>query len=164
MKNYDGTVCLVSHDIEFVRKAVSTIIAMEPPGIKRYVGDYDYYREKQAEKERLAGVADDSTQDQSSNAQKERRRERAARRGELSKVKKDAEKKVATLENSIEKLEEEKHEISEILIANAPGTDYAALNKRLHDAEEEIKRLSDEWEVAALELEEIQQEYDLIHA
>lgn len=164
VRNYDGTVCLVSHDIEFVRKAVSSIIAMEPPGIKRYCGDYDYYREKQAEKERLAGGADDNKQEQSSSVQKERRRERAARRGELSKIKKDAEKKVASLENAIEKLDEEKHEISEVLIANAPGTDYAALNKRLHDAEEEIKRLSDEWEVAALELEEIQQEYDLIHA
>ncbi|OGV34355.1 MAG: hypothetical protein A2020_04730 [Lentisphaerae bacterium GWF2_45_14] len=164
VKNYDGTVCLVSHDIEFVRKAVSTIIAMEPPGIARYCGDYDYYREKQAEKANSEGIGTaDNKAEQSSSAQKERRRDRATRRGELGKIKKDAEKKVSRIEKAIEKLEEEKVSLSEILIANQPGTDYAFVNKRLRETEDDVKRLTEEWEIAALEFEEIQNEYALIH-
>jgi len=43
---FNGTVCLVSHDIEFVRKVATSILALTPDGIAKYPGDYDYYREK----------------------------------------------------------------------------------------------------------------------
>jgi ATP-binding cassette subfamily F protein 3 len=44
----DGTVCLVSHDIEFVRNTVTSIIEISPAGVRRFLGGYEYYREKTA--------------------------------------------------------------------------------------------------------------------
>ena len=48
VKNYQGTVCLVSHDVEFLRGAVNEILEIRPDNIRRFQGDYDYYREKTA--------------------------------------------------------------------------------------------------------------------
>ena len=46
LHDYEGTLCLVSHDIEFTRHVATSIIAMVPPGVRRYPGGYDYYHEK----------------------------------------------------------------------------------------------------------------------
>ena len=46
IRKYDGTVCLVSHDIEFVRNTVSSIIEVSPAGVRTFPGGYDYYLEK----------------------------------------------------------------------------------------------------------------------
>ena len=43
---YTGTVCLVSHDIEFVRRVATSILAITEQGVATYPGNYDYYREK----------------------------------------------------------------------------------------------------------------------
>ena len=44
---YKGTVCIVSHDIEFMRNSATTILAMDGKmGVKKYFGDYNYYLEK----------------------------------------------------------------------------------------------------------------------
>jgi len=48
LREHAGTLCLVSHDIEFVRHLAQKIIAVTPAGIKLYHGGYDYYREKLA--------------------------------------------------------------------------------------------------------------------
>lgn len=43
---YKGTVCLVSHDISFVRNVANGILAVAPTGIRRWPGGYDYFLEK----------------------------------------------------------------------------------------------------------------------
>ena len=37
--NYTGTVCIVSHDIEFLRGTVTGIVEMRSPGIRLYYGN-----------------------------------------------------------------------------------------------------------------------------
>lgn len=49
LRNYQGTLCLVSHDIAFVRNLATSIFALTPGVVTRYYGNYDYYREKLAE-------------------------------------------------------------------------------------------------------------------
>lgn len=43
---YKGTVCLVSHDISFVRNVANGILAVSPAGMQRWLGGYDYFLEK----------------------------------------------------------------------------------------------------------------------
>ena len=45
LQKYDGTVCIVSHDVAFVRAVATSIIEISPSGIRRFPGGYDYYRE-----------------------------------------------------------------------------------------------------------------------
>ena len=46
IRAYKGAVCLVSHNVTFVRNTAQRIVAMAPPGIACYAGGYDYYLEK----------------------------------------------------------------------------------------------------------------------
>lgn len=46
LKNYQGTVCFVSHDISFTRNVANGILALTPGGIRRWPGGYDYFVEK----------------------------------------------------------------------------------------------------------------------
>jgi ATP-binding cassette subfamily F protein 3 len=155
IKNYDGTVCLVSHDIEFVRKAAETIIAMEPPSIRKYFGNYDYYCAKSAELNKVSNTVADNSTEEEKNSQKNRRKERAARRNELLPLKREAERKVSKLEKEIEKLEEEKQELLDKLMENAPNTDFASINKRIKDIDYSLAEKTIQWEEAALKLESI---------
>lgn len=161
LKKYQGTVCVVSHDIEFVRKTADSIIAMNPPGIKRFYGNYDYYCEKTAGQETMQ--TKEKKKETSADDPKQRRKERAEKRQAMSKTKSAATKKIRKLEEKIEKLEAEKIEITQKIEKNELGLNFYAVNKRLVEIEEDITKLSDKWDQAALKLEEIMKEYDAIH-
>lgn len=47
-KNYQGTLCFISHDLFFVKEIANHIIEVNPGEIKNYHGDLDYYLEKKA--------------------------------------------------------------------------------------------------------------------
>jgi ATP-binding cassette subfamily F protein 3 len=159
LRDYKGTLCLVSHDIEFLRATAETIIEMSPPGIKRYFGNYDYYREKKREAGESAAETAPSNDDEKPKKQKankkELRRAKAREREKTAAARRGAEKRLAAAEAAIEKLEEEKSAIVAELEANAPGTDFYGLNKRLLEIEDGILRATEKWEEAALELERI---------
>ncbi|MCK5676046.1 MAG: ABC-F family ATP-binding cassette domain-containing protein, partial [Verrucomicrobia bacterium] len=46
LKDYKGALCVVSHDVTFVRNIAEHIIAIDQTGVSRYPGGYDYYLEK----------------------------------------------------------------------------------------------------------------------
>lgn len=152
LKQYRGTVCMVSHDIEFVENVAESIIGMETPGIRKYLGSYSYYLEKSAAQnsENTAQQEPQETPDQ----RKERRRERARRRQELQNDKKHYEKKVAALEAKIEKNDTESKLILEQL-SSGDNVDYPALNRRLHELHVDLELLTEQWEDAATKMEDI---------
>ncbi len=160
---YSGALCLVSHDIEFVTSVASTIIAMQPPGIKKYFGDYHYYRQKLAEEGFSQIQGNIPENDKDINASKERRRNRAKMRQEIQHEKKSAEKKLAQIEQSLEHFESEKNLITQ-QFASGQVTDYAATNRRMSFIQTEIERISHEWETAAENLERIIRINAEIHA
>ena len=93
--DFPGTVCIVSHDIEFVRNVATTILALEPDGVKKYYGNYDYYLEKSvslipaATQIRSDGAP---VQDSAKIRRQERARARQAIQGDLKKAKIKVEK------------------------------------------------------------------------
>ena len=164
LKNYTGTVCVVSHDIEFVRNVATGIIAMEPPGIRKYFGNYDYYLEKSAEL-RAAGVTttpEQETSVSSPDLARNRRRARAQARNAIAAKKKEAEQKVAALEKKLEKLEKRQGELYQELSSDGK-LDFATLNRELSQLQKSMESTMNEWEKAASELEEIRQENERIH-
>ncbi len=164
LRNYAGTVCVVSHDIEFVRNVATGIIAMEPPGIRKYFGDYDYYLEKSAEFQ-AAGVTVDHTAELlngSPDLARNRRRARAQAREALAADRKRAESRVAELEQRLEKLEQRQAELLEQLSGNG-RIDFAAVNRELSQVQSKIAATEADWEVAAEKLEELRRENERIH-
>jgi ATP-binding cassette subfamily F protein 3 len=160
---YPGTVCLVSHDIEFVENVATTIVAMRPPGIKKYYGGYEYFQQKVSEEGYAELDPEDNSPEKGPNLSKERRKERARLRQELQGEKKVVGKAIAASESALERLEAEKADLIRQSL-NQQVADYAVLNRRLHEVQMEIDRVSVAWETAAARLEEILRINAEIHA
>jgi len=49
LKDFAGTILYISHDRYFINHTATMILEMEPDGLRRYYGNYDYYVDKKAE-------------------------------------------------------------------------------------------------------------------
>ena len=153
LQNYKGTLCLVSHDIEFVRNVATTIIAMKEYGVKKYFGNYDYFLEKTAAENAASAPAAVKVVEKTDNA-KLRRQERARQRQALSAEKKAAEKRVAELEQKVEKLDARQQELMAKL-AEPPGADFGDLMRESAIVQDKLDAATALWEEAMEKLEEI---------
>ncbi|MBO5688374.1 MAG: ABC-F family ATP-binding cassette domain-containing protein, partial [Lentisphaeria bacterium] len=160
LKNYKGTVCFVSHDLEFVRGVATTIIAMENHSIKRYYGNYDYYLEKSQaiaaaakEPEKPAKAAAKPAETAESDLSgKDRRRERAKQRAGISGIRRKLENAVADAEKKLADLEARQQE----LVAQMSGddkVDFEQLNREMTEVQNAMEETMKAWEDAAWELE-----------
>ncbi|MBO5668485.1 MAG: ABC-F family ATP-binding cassette domain-containing protein [Lentisphaeria bacterium] len=163
LRNYTGTVAMVSHDIEFVRNVAGTVWEVSPAGVKKYFGNYDYYLEKSAALNQNAVTAVSPVPGENPATAKERRRARAQARsaiqGELNKAKKDVEK--------LEALLEEQSVRKSVLVAKLSSgekVDFAKLNSELAALDKEIADTESRWENRAMELEALRLENDRINA
>ena len=175
LQKFDGTVCMVSHDVAFVRTVATSIIELSPAGIRRFPGGYDYYREKIAAEASAAKVVAQPPRSDRAHApdrpaqpeprpasttlnSKELRRVRAEMRTKFQAGIKDLRLRVQTLEGRISKLEAEQVQLSTELSTGAPDLDYAGKSSRLKSVQAELGRYSADWEQAAGELEQLQKE------
>ena len=185
LSNYPGTIALVSHDIEFVRGIAKDIYDMRPGKVTRYYGDYDYYREKLAQEEAAAQAAQatvatakpsapkvvakpasaapkpvgEKPAPQTQRSYKDQKRAESQLRQTFGKLRRPYESQVAACEEKISALEKEQQEIYEKLNAPAADTDFASLNKRLAEINQESENETWRWEEASTSLEKLEQEF-----
>ena len=98
LNNYDGTCLVISHDRYFLNKVVDKILVLEEDGVTEYLGNYDYYIEKLKEQ-----VEEKIKLEEKSKTQinKEKKKEK-----EKIKENKKRKKEIKSLEEKIEKVEE----------------------------------------------------------
>jgi len=179
LQQFAGTICLVSHDVQFVRSVANTIVAVEAGLAKRYYGGYDYYRQKLQEQQQqllqqsapgsatdrnTAGSSGSSGGDggdsgdsktESKTDNKATKRLQAEQRQERYRKRKPLEKQVAKIEATLEVLSSESTALCAQLSATDATVDYAATSRRLHEVNSEIQRLTEQWEDLSLELEQL---------
>jgi len=165
LQDYEGTICLVSHDIDFVRSVATGIVAMTPPGVARYSGGYDYYHQKMTEQAGAQQRADeqsrrnDKTRASETGAapatrdRKALRKERALAREAVSQQTRELKKEISRIEKQIEIYTAERDKLVEQMAGDPARTDFAVINKRAKFIQEEIERYTRRWELAATELE-----------
>ena len=166
LRNYSGTVAMVSHDIEFVRNVAETVWEVSPAGVTKYFGNYDYYLEKSASLNGsvlpVSGTVSPSDADNPVTA-KDRRRARAQARsaiqGELNKAKKEVEKLEALLDE-----QSTRKSVIVAKLSSGEKVDFAKLNTELATLDKEIAETETKWEIRAMELEALRQENDRINA
>ena len=163
LKQYKGTILLVSHDIEFVRAVATSVIEITREGISQYPGGYDYYQQKKAEREaqRQQSASKGAEKEKASPApgqavtSKELRKARAEARAKIAPKVKELKKRVETAEKKLEELQKDLDDTSAILFNPAPDTDFAEANRKVRTIQAEMDRWTAEWEEAATELEEL---------
>ncbi len=153
VRDYDGTVVLVSHDVEFVRGTAENIVEVTRAGVRRFPGGYDYYLEKtagEAQTVETPKAAPEEAKVSSKDLRRQRAQERAARAPEMRRLK----KRVADSESAIAKLEEEQATLTDKLgDGSLDAAGLAETGKRLRQIEFDLAKLSLEWEEAATALE-----------
>mgnify|MGYP000380105032 FL=1 len=110
LKNFNGTLILVSHDREFLQGLCTTVYGFKDREIKEYLGDIDYFLEqhkmeslREAEKRTVVKEEKSSTKKEAYQRTKEEEKELKKLNNKLSKI----ETEIADLEAEIEKLDVE---------------------------------------------------------
>ena len=163
IKDFDGTVIVVSHDRDFLDGLVERVYEFADGKVREFIGGiYEFLEKKRIENEGLTGI------DNAVNAREEQNEEvlqaevKTQSQGSLSyeqqkeraRIQRKAEKRVKDAEDLVEKLENNIAELEQKMITPEGATDsslftrHAELKKQLEQAEEE-------WERASIELEEI---------
>lgn len=157
VRDYNGTVVLVSHDMEFVRGTATNILEVSRAGIRRFPGGYDYYLEKIAADATPEAV--EETQRENKVSAKDLRRQRAQERAAKAPEMKRLKRKVAEAEAAIAALEAEQATILESLgDGSLDAQGMAEAGKRLKALEFDLGKQTMEWEEAALALEALSAE------
>ena len=151
LKEYKGALCLVSHDVTFVRNIAEHIVAIDDSGVSRYPGGYDYYLEKQEEQSaRRMGQGDvGGTAASSSTPVKPAAKGKDARKARAQQ--REAEKSLRKIEEHIEKLTEEQAALTDEMMTRRDA-DFSAINARLGEIQRNIQELEAEWERTADEV------------
>jgi len=158
LRNYRGTLLLVSHDIEFIRGVADGILCLDQRGLTRYFGDYDYYMEKRNAESQAEEPLAASEKKRQGGDQRKNRKQRADQRNRMAQKTKPLKKQMQKLENRLEKCHAEREELAGTFQEAGPAVDFSAVNRRLGELESEINKLETEWETAALDLEELENE------
>ena len=156
LRGYAGTVCLVSHDIEFLRHLASAVLEISPRGVVRYYGGYDYYRQKKGqelqENEADTAAVEDRTKAQERRA---RKRQEAERRQAFYERRRPLEERVRAAEDEVARLEQERDQILAALATGPSGAEYPVLNRRLAAVQSAAEGATERWEASAIALEEL---------
>jgi len=147
LRHYPGTVLAVSHDRWFLNSFADTILEMSPQGMRRYLGNYDYWR---AKKEEEARGRDKKPTAPNKPVQPELPR-RQLSPNEIYR----RQQRLGQLETKIAAAEDRQDQVNQA-IASA-GSDHnklSQLSSDLHQLQDHLQQLYGEWESLLEELEQ----------
>lgn len=158
---FEGTLILVSHDVDFMIPIVNKVFELRPGKQKMFLGGIEYYLLKREELIEAPKI-------DKSQAEKSTRKDQKRFEAELRKKKSDATKglrnEVETLETKIEQLEEQKSAIEKEL-ADEKFYSKPELAKTKNNEYEKIKSDLEKtfavWTDKSHQLEEIEKQFDI---
>ncbi|MFO7979899.1 MAG: ABC-F family ATP-binding cassette domain-containing protein [Candidatus Aminicenantes bacterium] len=161
LKNYNGTLMVISHDRFFLDKLVSRVVEIKDKKIKQFIGNYSYYLEKRTlgqESNKKSVLKKDNKMKVKKIKTKEQKREEAEKRQRISKERNRLEIAINDKEEKIERLEDRKKEIENLFClkeTHKNGKYVASLQKELGEIKKELKELYNVWEEKKTSLEQL---------
>ncbi len=153
LRQYEGALVFISHDVHFIRAIARTVLHVNAGKLTPYAGDYDYYLEKSkagsARSALTAGAP--SAPPAGMREAREKKRAEAEEKKVQARARRDKEKRVGELEMRILTLEEEQKRLAAELEkpeAYEPGGRAMQFNRELSVIEEELRKVTEEWEKA----------------
>ncbi|MEX2045425.1 MAG: ABC-F family ATP-binding cassette domain-containing protein, partial [Opitutus sp.] len=175
LRNYEGTLIFISHDVHFIRALAETVLHVHGGRLTPYAGNYDYYLDKSkatdARAALTAGFADPRAalsagfsdarpvQEGRESPGSRSRPERQARKKESPNEIRKFREHVGRLEKRVVDLEARQGEITAELEAPETYADkgrFHHLNRELSTIVDEIAEATIEWEQAATRLMEME--------
>ncbi len=146
LMNYSGTMLIVSHDRYFINKLATSIIALTPQGINKYVGNYDEYI---LEKEETAEPQKQKKAPKQNDYKLQKERQSAMRKLKTA---------VSRLEGQIEDLEDEIALLEEQLNCNPPYEEFLKISSELQQKSEQRDTAYEDWAEKSEQLAELSAE------
>ena len=159
IKEFDGTVIVVSHDREFLDGLVTKVYEFGGGVVKEHIGGiYDFLQKKKIESlnelQLSASPTVSATKKEEPETVSENKLSYEAQK-ELNKKIRKLEKRIADCEQKIEKLETEIGEV-EADMATPEGASDMALYEKHQKLKKDLDQTVEEWEAVSMELEEMQ--------
>ncbi len=163
LKQYEGTLVFISHDVHFIRHISEHTIHVNAGKLRNFPGGYDYYLQKTEAENARSGLTSGNkpspskpTGASNKEDQKARKRAEAEARNARSRERKSVEKEVKRLEKEIQTAEAKIANLTQEL--EKPETyDNPSLamsiNRELTALQATLDCLTPEWELAADKLE-----------
>ncbi|MGV6829569.1 MAG: ATP-binding cassette domain-containing protein [Flavobacteriales bacterium] len=149
LKNFEGTLLLVSHDRDFLQGLTEKVYEFKDHKVKEYLGDIDYYLEQRnlqnmREVEKKTKVANTASEKTTTNKQAYQDQKKI----------KSLQTKLSKLETSIAKLEKELKNIDVELSINYEETiAQANFFDQYQEKKKNLEKLMTDWEKVTEELE-----------
>lgn len=143
LADYEGTMLIVSHDRYFINRLATRILDLTPSGMVEYLGNYDYYLEKNRELA-TAKINNGTLQAKKKKPQNDyqlRKQQQAQERKRLNDLKK--------VESAIEVIDSEIEELEKLLQSEEVIADYEKLmelSKELEKKQQQQEKLYEQWE------------------
>lgn len=156
LNSYTGTVFFVSHDRYFINQTATRILDLTGQTIVNYIGNYDYYLEKQEELTRVyvterqdgapqsAQTAGSTPEESGRMDWQEQKKQQALLRKKQNELKK-TEERIGELEAELERLEAE---ASDPAVATN-SAHLMELHTQMTDMKEQLEALYESWEQLA---------------
>jgi ATP-binding cassette subfamily F protein 3 len=160
IKNFAGSVIIVTHSEELLRRVCDRLIIFAKDGAEYFDGGYDLFLEKIGWEEEIQEEKIKTTP-KSNNKQNKKLRAELVR--ERNKITSPLKKKVENLEASIMEIEEllEMHHKELIEVSNSgESAKLMELSKLVSDEEQKVEELFEELENVQNELDEINESYE----
>ena len=149
LKNFEGTLIVVSHDRDFLQGLTDRVYEFKDHKIREYLGDIDYYLEQRA----VDNLREIEKRDKTTTVQKEDKKE--------SKQSYEDQKKIKSLNNRLSKAEAQisklEKEIKAIDVELAINYDETVAKPDFFDTyqgkKKEVEKLMEQWEKITEELE-----------
>ena len=166
LKQYQGTLVFISHDVHFIRALSTHVVRVEAGTLKHFGGGYQYYLDKTAQSARAALTSSSFAKGSSASKpaepqvdRKEQKRLEAEQRQARSRKKQEIQKRIAALEKEIADLEAQERDLAAEL--EKPETYHSGgratqINRELLHVTDRLAEATTEWEAAGTELEQIE--------
>ena len=168
LKQYQGTLVFISHDVHFIRALATHVVRVEAGTLRHFGGGYQYYLDKTAQSARAALTSSAFSNGAAANKpeipqadRKEQKRLEAEQRQARSRKKQEIQKRVAALEKEIATLETQERELAAEL--EKPETYHVGgranlVNRELSHVSDRLPQITAEWEAASAELTKLEAE------
>lgn len=157
IRDFDGTVIVVSHDREFLDGLVTKVYEFGGGVVKEHIGGiYDFLQKKKMESLNELQLSQSPATQSAKEAAvpvSENKLSYEAQKEQNKKIRK-LEKQVADCEDSISRLEQEIQAVEEQM-ATPEGASDMKLYERHQQLKQQVAKAEEEWETVLLELEEL---------
>ena len=165
LKQYQGTLVFISHDVHFIRALSTHVVRVEAGTLRHFGGGYQYYLDKTAQSARAALTSSGFSTNGATLAKKpqvpqldrkEQKRFEAEQRQARSRKRQEIQKRITALEKEINELETQEKELTAELEKPESYTGGRAvqINRELMHIHERLAEANKEWETAGTELAE----------